>query len=172
VLRPELEFIFRTLVEMRVDMDELRKEFETYREQLRGPAEILGPVRIRPGGAELHVAPAPLLGDAADRARVVERWEQSERRVGDLEEGRGEPASWSSTGIEPSEESTAQHLDVGTEGVVVFRPGMTMDDLEREAISAALERVSGNRRKAAEMLGIGERTLYRKIKKFELEGRG
>jgi DNA-binding NtrC family response regulator len=54
-------------------------------------------------------------------------------------------------------------------GVVVFRPGMTMDDLEREAIAAALHEVGGNRRRAAERLGIGERTLYRKIKKFDLE---
>ena len=32
----------------------------------------------------------------------------------------------------------------------------------------ALEEYRGNRRKAAEVLGIGERTLYRKIKAFGL----
>jgi DNA-binding NtrC family response regulator len=47
---------------------------------------------------------------------------------------------------------------------------MTMDELERQAITAALASVNGNRRKAAELLGIGERTLYRKISKYELEG--
>ena len=52
---------------------------------------------------------------------------------------------------------------------VIFRPGMTMDDLEREAIRRALKEVNGNRRKAAEQLGIGERTLYRKIRKYGLE---
>jgi DNA-binding NtrC family response regulator len=46
---------------------------------------------------------------------------------------------------------------------------MTMDDLERQAIAAALASVNGNRRKAAEQLGIGERTLYRKISKYELD---
>ena len=44
-----------------------------------------------------------------------------------------------------------------------------MDDLEREAISMALAKVGGNRRKAAELLAIGERTLYRKIKKFGID---
>jgi DNA-binding NtrC family response regulator len=44
-----------------------------------------------------------------------------------------------------------------------------MEDLEREAIAAALASVDGNRRKAAELLGIGERTLYRKISKYDLE---
>jgi DNA-binding NtrC family response regulator len=46
---------------------------------------------------------------------------------------------------------------------------MTMRDLEREEIAVALRQVGGNRRRAAEMLGIGERTLYRKIKEYELE---
>jgi len=52
---------------------------------------------------------------------------------------------------------------------VVYRPGMTMADVEKETISAALIQHRGNRRKAAEMLGIGERTLYRKIKAYKLE---
>jgi two-component system response regulator FlrC len=39
-------------------------------------------------------------------------------------------------------------------------------DLERDAIIAALGQVDGNRRQAAELLGIGERTLYDKIKKY------
>ncbi|MEO8550273.1 MAG: sigma-54 dependent transcriptional regulator, partial [Kofleriaceae bacterium] len=39
-------------------------------------------------------------------------------------------------------------------------------ELEHDAILAALEAVSGNRRKAAELLGIGERTLYDKLKKY------
>jgi DNA-binding NtrC family response regulator len=46
---------------------------------------------------------------------------------------------------------------------------MTMEELEREAIRAVLREMDGNRRKAAESLGIGERTLYRKIRKFGIE---
>jgi DNA-binding NtrC family response regulator len=40
--------------------------------------------------------------------------------------------------------------------------------MERAAIKEALVRFSGNRRKAAEALGISERTLYRKIKEYGL----
>jgi two-component system response regulator FlrC len=40
--------------------------------------------------------------------------------------------------------------------------------VEREAIEHALHSVEGNRRKAAELLGIGERTLYDKIKRYGL----
>ena len=43
-----------------------------------------------------------------------------------------------------------------------------MADIERSAIEAALKETRGNRRRAAEMLGIGERTLYRKIKEYRM----
>jgi DNA-binding NtrC family response regulator len=49
---------------------------------------------------------------------------------------------------------------------VLYEPGMSMADVERAAIEAALAQTRGNRRKAAEMLGIGERTLYRKLKGY------
>ncbi len=44
----------------------------------------------------------------------------------------------------------------------------SMEEAEREAIVSALEKFRGNRKKAAEALGIGERTLYRKIAKYGL----
>ena len=53
---------------------------------------------------------------------------------------------------------------------VVYEPGMSMAEVERAAIEAALADTGGNRRKAAEMLGIGERTLYRKLKEYEAGG--
>jgi DNA-binding NtrC family response regulator len=45
---------------------------------------------------------------------------------------------------------------------------MTMAEVERAAIEGALRETKGNRRRAAELLGIGERTLYRKIKEYGL----
>jgi DNA-binding NtrC family response regulator len=52
--------------------------------------------------------------------------------------------------------------------IVTVEPGMTMEEIERAVIQAALRETRGNRRKAAEMLGIGERTLYRKIKDYKM----
>jgi DNA-binding NtrC family response regulator len=45
---------------------------------------------------------------------------------------------------------------------------LSMAQIERSAIKEALNRHTGNRRKAAEALGISERTLYRKIKEYGL----
>jgi DNA-binding NtrC family response regulator len=44
----------------------------------------------------------------------------------------------------------------------------TLSSLERAAIREALRATDGNRRKAADLLGISERTLYRKIREYEL----
>jgi DNA-binding NtrC family response regulator len=42
----------------------------------------------------------------------------------------------------------------------------TMDEMEAELIRKTLAAVGGNRREAARKLGIGERTVYRKLKKY------
>jgi DNA-binding NtrC family response regulator len=52
--------------------------------------------------------------------------------------------------------------DVDDEG------GESLAQMERSAIKETLTRCFGNRRKAAEALGISERTLYRKIKEYGL----
>jgi DNA-binding NtrC family response regulator len=49
---------------------------------------------------------------------------------------------------------------------LTLAPGMTMAEIERAAIESALRETRGNRRKAAEILDIGERTLYRKLRDY------
>ena len=123
---PELEFIFRTLIQLRMDVDDLRRQFEDYRHH---HPEL-------PHGAPLYASMPPLM----PAGRAIE--------------------------MPPSESNGAYVDDAADENAIVFRPGITMAELEREAITAALKQVAGNRRKAAEMLGLGERTLYRKIKEY------
>jgi DNA-binding NtrC family response regulator len=64
-------------------------------------------------------------------------------------------------GIEPRDQAPPPN-------VASIRPGMTMADVERAAIEVALRETRGNRRKAAEMLQIGERTLYRKLREYQV----
>lgn len=144
--RPELEFVFRTLVELRVDMDELKREFDVYRHG--GPVSLPGETLIGQVGS--GSATASLGG-------------------GGIELGAYSPSSYSDGFEEVSSAEFRPEARVPDDSVVVFRAGMTMEDLERRAIAAALESVRGNRRKAAEQLGIGERTLYRKIAKYGLD---
>ncbi len=47
--------------------------------------------------------------------------------------------------------------------------GIGLDRLEKEAMRQTLAMTGGNREQAAELLGIGERTLYRKLKAYGLK---
>ena len=108
--QPELEFIVRGLMDLRLQVEELRRRLDE-----------------RPG-----------------RVQVIE-----------VPESALTPIQ-----IESGEEVSPPD--------VVYRHGMTMAEVERATISAALRECQGNRRQAAARLGIGERTLYRKIKEFNL----
>ena len=46
--------------------------------------------------------------------------------------------------------------------------GRPLDEIEKIFIAETLKLAGGNREQTAEMLGIGERTLYRKIKEYKL----
>jgi len=127
---PELEFIFHTLLQLRIDVEELRRRFDEYRET----HPELGRARY----------PWPLVPPAA----IV----QTPPSIEDVE-------------IDEEDVETAEDEP---DGVVVYRPGMTLRDIEEAAITAALREVHGNRRKAAERLGMGERTLYRKIREYRI----
>jgi DNA-binding NtrC family response regulator len=128
--RPEMEMFFRTLVELKFDVEDLRREFEAYRH--RHP-ELTG---VR-------------------EAAVVEP-------------GLGEPIEVGEVSVRDAPPAVVAG-DVEEDDVIRFRPGMTMEELERAAIIATLEAVGGNRRLASESLGIGERTLYRKLKEYDIE---
>ncbi len=59
----------------------------------------------------------------------------------------------------------AQEVQAGNLAGLVGKP---LSDVERLFIAETLEQTGGNREAAAEMLGIGQRTLYRKIKEYGL----
>jgi two-component system response regulator HydG len=57
-------------------------------------------------------------------------------------------------------------LPTGADGLV----GRPLSDIEKFYIQKSLELTNGNREEAASVLGISERTLYRKIKEYDLKG--
>ncbi|KPK65674.1 MAG: hypothetical protein AMK73_02300 [Planctomycetes bacterium SM23_32] len=56
----------------------------------------------------------------------------------------------------------------GSEDLLGSAAGQPLEQIEKLHIARTLELVDGNRERAAELLGIGERTLYRKIEKYGL----
>ncbi|MDX2175030.1 MAG: sigma-54 dependent transcriptional regulator [Candidatus Sumerlaeia bacterium] len=74
--------------------------------------------------------------------------------------------------LTPGREIMPKHLpeDVRSETSptqqVRLRVGMTVADAERELIRATLAELGGNKAKAARTLGLGRKTLYRKLKEY------
>jgi DNA-binding NtrC family response regulator len=149
----ELEFIVRSLVELKLQMEELRRQLaeeRVAREQLaRATGSALGiPITVTDGTLAGAALP-PALGAGGPPTGLTDI--------------SAVPASsrFGGVGIEPRDQAAPP-------SVVTIRPGMTMAEIERAAIEAALRETRGNRRKAAELLGIGERTLYRKLREYQL----
>ncbi len=118
-------------------------------ESLRGDfRKFTGETEGLAGGGEGEI---PLLPSAVGRAKAA----PSESIQVDEEQAERSPRA-------RMEERAAQ-------GLAALRSGMSLADVERELVRLALKESSGNRRKAAEMLGIGTRTVYRKIRKYGLE---
>lgn len=113
----ELEFILRSLVELKLQVEELRRRLD---EERLERAEWATEVAIH-GGEGAHGL------------------------VGGLEAVDVAPAP----------------------NTVSIQAGMSMAEIERVAIEATLRETRGNRRRAAEILGIGERTLYRKLREYQ-----
>ena len=119
----ELEFILRSLLELRLQVEELRHRLDGV------------PPALDEGAFIGEVLPDGQQGGALPRQRVAQR-------------------------IAPREEPPPN--------TVLIQPGMTMNEIERRVIEATLRETRGSRRKAAKLLDIGERTLYRKIREYEL----
>src|SRR5438034_8514083 len=116
----ELGFIFRTLVELKLQIEEMRRRIED-----------------RP----------------SERVEVIEVGTRDSGLATRILEASPDP-------LAPSPESPTP---------VIYKRGMSMSDVERAAIDAALRETHGNRRKAAETLGIGARSLYRKLKEYAID---
>ncbi len=67
----------------------------------------------------------------------------------------------------PPEITQRRQLIAGS-GAVAGLGSVSLDELEKQAIKETLAKTKGNREKTARILGIGERTLYRKIKEYNL----
>ena len=126
----ELEFILRSLLDLRLQVDDLRRRVD---ESVGG---------MDSSGFIGEVLPAGQLGTGAGTGTAV----GGKRMVGAL----------------------APRDQVPPPNVVVVEPGTRMSDVERRVIEAVLKETRGSRRRAAVMLGIGERTLYRKIKEYAI----
>jgi DNA-binding NtrC family response regulator len=120
----ELEFIVRGLLELKLQVEELRRRLD----------------EERAARVELQNSAAGAFAAAGGAGGLL---------------GAGGPGA-----LEARDQAPPPN-------VVTVAPGTTMAAVERAVIEAALRETGGNRRRAAELLGIGERTLYRKLNEYQ-----
>ena len=136
----ELEFIVRSLLELKLQVEDLRRQIDTPRLDGARHNEQAAGASLGLGGWIGEGRVAPMAGSPSPFPS---------------------PTPASVAAIEPRDQPPPLN-------VVTIPPGTKMADIERSVIEAALKETRGNRRRAAEMLGIGERTLYRKIKEYRM----
>lgn len=78
------------------------------------------------------------------------------------------PALRQDRGVEPYEQQPRAEEAVAEE-IKTEPASLNLNDLGRQMVEKALERNGGNRKKAAQELGISDRTLYRRIKQYGLD---
>ena len=72
-----------------------------------------------------------------------------------------------SVGQQDSPAKPVEYLPVLDEDKIIGRVGMKMADIEKAAIYKTLKETGDNKTEAAKILGIGVRTLYRKLDAYE-----
>ncbi|MDD4890564.1 MAG: sigma-54 dependent transcriptional regulator [Phycisphaerae bacterium] len=122
--------------------------------------------------AGVHNRPAPTLTPAATRTLTAFDWPGNARQL--------KTAIETMLVLSDPEKRTLDADDIpeeisraGPGSAASLSPslvGISIEQAEKLLIENTLKLVNGNREQAAKMLGIGERTLYRKIKEYGLSG--
>ncbi len=111
--------------------------------------------------------PAKRLSAGARIALLTYRWPGNVRELRNAMEtaslvAKGETIEWGDL----SPEILDNILPPSPSGPIPLPSPRTLEEIEREAIVGALLQADGNKTQAAKMLGIGLRTLHRKVKEF------
>ena len=185
----EREMLYKILYELRGNVSDLRREMKSLRDQLdeaRGlsgangfshpqnisgmpPATVSGVPSVSgmPSGPSVSGMPSSVSGITSPSVSGITSpsvgmpASHYPSDFGNLQEGRiyAEPRR-------DAEEIEAEEIkDMENESE---NESLNLSELSRQMIERALERNNGNRKKAAEELGISDRTLYRRIKKYDL----
>jgi DNA-binding NtrC family response regulator len=170
----ERELLYKILYELRGNVSDLRREMNSLRKQLDEARQLgstggyVSPVQpntqvapVSSASPVSSVTPVPSVSSVPSVSPV-----SSVPPITDLDELQHIRQEIATGGIRGTYKPETEDAEI--EEIKEENENLNLSDLSKQMIEKALERNNGNRKKAAEELGISDRTLYRKINKYKL----
>ena len=156
----EREILYKILYELRGNVSDLRRETNSLRKQLdeaRGLNGAQGFSQSQPIDNSIIPANYPIDVTPSRTSDIIQSHSEMLNSHPDLIHSRPE-----------AQEVEAEEIKDFDNEEMSENESLNLSKLGRQMIEKALERNNGNRKKAADELGISDRTLYRRIKKYGL----
>lgn len=156
----EREILYKILYELRGNVSDLRREMNSLRKQLdeaRGLNGAQGFSQSQPTDNSIIPANYPIDVTPSRTSDIIQSHSEMLNSHPDLIHSRPE-----------AQEVEAEEIKDFDNEEMSENESLNLSKLGRQMIEKALERNNGNRKKAADELGISDRTLYRRIKKYGL----
>lgn len=156
----EREILYKILYELRGNVSDLRREMNSLRKQLdeaRGLNGAQGFSQSQPIDNSIIPANYPIDVTPSRTSDIIQSHSDILNSHSDLIHSRPE-----------AQEVEAEEIKDFDNEEMSENESLNLSRLGRQMIEKALERNNGNRKKAADELGISDRTLYRRIKKYGL----
>ena len=154
----EREILYKILYELRGNVSDLRREMNSLRKQLdeaRGLNGAQGFSQSQPIDNSIIPANYPIDVTPSRTSDIIQSHSEMLNSHPDLIHSRPE-----------AQEVEAEEIKDFDNEEMSENESLNLSKLGRQMIEKALERNNGNRKKAADELGIYDRTLYRRIKKY------
>ena len=164
----ERELLYKILYELRGNVSDLRREMNSLRKQLDEARQLGGTSGyVSPVQPNTQVAPVSTVPSVSPVSSVSSVSPVSSvPPITDLDELQHIRQEMAAGGMRDAYKPETEDAEI--EEIKEENENLNLSDLSKQMIEKALERNNGNRKKAAEELGISDRTLYRKINKYKL----
>ena len=143
----EREILYKILYELRGNVSDLRREMADMRKKMDTP-HALDNLSALNG---MHALGGPDTHSYGNPTSPIQQYHNPQNRFNAFQD------------VE------AEEINDNDNAGISDNDSLNLNDIGRHVVEKALERNGGNRKKAAQELGISDRTLYRRIKQYGLD---
>ena len=143
----EREILYKILYELRGNVSDLRREMADMRKKMDTPHALDNLSALN----SIHALGGPDTHSYGNPTSPIQQYHNPQNRFNAFQD------------VE------AEEINDNDNAGISDNDSLNLNDIGRHVVEKALERNGGNRKKAAQELGISDRTLYRRIKQYGLD---